>query len=140
MLWTGVSVSTAAKLHKLFEKPPRGSRSILSELATAMADTWCAGDADAVLEVYRQIYINALRQFSVDHDLGIFDAGHDQLTDAAMVDGLVYKPAGAGGGDVGMLFGRDEADLDAFLERRSDLVRGVLPCALDESGVRMEAR
>ena len=85
-------------------------------------------------------YIGVLRQFSIDHDLGIFDAGHDQLTDAAMVDGLVYKPAGAGGGDVGMLFGRDEADLDAFLERRSDLVRGVLPCALDESGVRMEAR
>ena len=138
VLWTGVSVSTAAKLHKLFEKPPRGSRSILSELATAMADTWCAGDADAVLEVYRQIYINALRQFSVDHDLGIFDAGHEELTDAAMADGLVYKPAGAGGGDIGVLLGRDAAVLDAFIDRHQGLVHGVVACALDPAGVRLE--
>ena len=139
VVWTGVPASTEARLSMLAGQPSRPSRSALLLGASHIAEAWRSGDVEQILAEYVG-YIGVLRQFSVDHGLGIFDAGHDQLTDAAMVDGLVYKPAGAGGGDVGMLFGRDEADLDAFLERRSDLVRGVLPCALDESGVRMEAR
>ena len=82
-------------------------------------------------------YIDVLRQFGVDHDLGIFDAGHDQLTDAAMLGDLVYKPAGAGGGDIGILFGRNEAELDAFIASHKELVHDVLECALDPVGVRV---
>jgi phosphomevalonate kinase len=91
-----------------------------------------------VLEAYRLVYIDALRQFSVDHDLGIFDAGHEELTDAAMADGLIYKPAGAGGGDIGVLFGRNADELDAFLGRHRALVHSVVSCALDPAGVRLE--
>ena len=138
-IWTGVPASTEAQLSRLAGQPPRPSRSALLRAASRICKAWHSGSADEILVEYVG-YIGVLRQFSVDHDLGIFDAGHDELTDAAMVDDLVYKPAGAGGGDVGMLFGRDEADLDAFLERRADLVRGVLPCELDEHGVRLEAR
>ena len=103
-----------------------------------MCDAWRSGHADAVLAEYVP-YIGVLRQFSIDHDLGIFDAGHDELTDAAMVDGLVYKPAGAGGGDIGMLLGRSDEDLEAFLQRHARLVNGVLHCELDPAGVRLES-
>jgi phosphomevalonate kinase len=139
VVWTGVPASTEAQLARLAGQPSRSSRSALLLAATRICEAWRSRDVDTILAEYIG-YIGILRQFSVDHDLGIFDAGHDQLTDAAMVDGLIYKPAGAGGGDVGMLFGRDAVELDAFLERRADLVRGVLPCDLENDGVRLGAQ
>ena len=137
VIWTGVPASTERQLAKLAAAAAGPSRSALLLAAPKMSDAWRSGDADAVLAEYIP-YIGALRQFSIDHDLGIFDAGHDELTDAAMVDGLVYKPAGAGGGDIGMLLGRSEDDLEAFLRRHARLVNGVLHCELDPAGVRLE--
>jgi phosphomevalonate kinase len=139
VIWTGVPASTAKRIEHLANQAKQASRSALLLAAPRMRDAWVSGEADAILTEYVS-YIGVLRQFSVDHDLGIFDAGHDELTDAAMADGLVYKPAGAGGGDIGILFGRDAADLDAFLQRRAGLIHGVLPCALDPHGVRLESQ
>ncbi len=139
VLWTGVPASTEAKLEKLAGQATRPSRSALLLAAPRMAEAWRSGDADRIMTDYLP-YIGVLRQFSVDHDLGIFDAGHDQLTDAAMLSNLVYKPAGAGGGDIGVLFGRNEAELDAFVDRHNDQIHSVLPCALDPDGVRVERR
>jgi len=115
----------------------RPSRTALGLAAAHMAEAWRSGDTDRVLSEYIA-YIGVLRQFSVDHDLGIFDAGHEELTDAAMVSNLVYKPAGAGGGDIGILFGRDEAEFDAFVANYADRIHGVVSCCLDPDGVRLE--
>ena len=139
VIWTGVSSSTEAQLSQLARRENHPSRSALMVAAPRIRDAWRAADADGVLTEYAG-YIAVLRQFSVDHDLGIFDAGHDELTDAAMVDGLIYKPAGAGGGDIGTLFGRSDAALEDFVERHAGLVRGVLPCELETQGVRLERR
>ena len=137
LLWTGSSVSTAAKLAKLATQEGVPSRSALGLASDAMAMAWRSGDADMVLTGYVS-YVGVLRQFSVDHDLGIFDAGHEQLTDTAMHDDLVYKPAGAGGGDIGVLFGRSETELERFIAKNRELIHAVLPCELDSTGVRLE--
>jgi phosphomevalonate kinase len=139
VIWSGVPASTTERVEQLANRTTKASRSALLLAAPRIRDAWVAGDADAILAEYVG-YIGVLRQFSVDHDLGIFDAGHDELTDAAMADGLVYKPAGAGGGDIGILFGRDTADLDAFLQHRADMIHGVLSCELEPDGVRLESR
>lgn len=136
VIWTGVPTSTGAKLQKLAAQAARPSRSALLLAAPRMAQAWRSGDADRIMADYLP-YIGVLRQFSVDHDLGIFDAGHDQLTDAAMLGDLVYKPAGAGGGDIGVLFGRSETELDAFIAGHRELIHGVLHCSLDPVGVRV---
>lgn len=138
VIWTGTSASTEKQIGKLAAQATKASRSALLLAAPKMCAAWQSGDADTVLAEYVP-YIGMLRQFSIDHDLGIFDAGHDELTDAAMVDGLIYKPAGAGGGDIGMLLGRSDAELDAFLARRAQLVHGVIDCEIDPAGVRLEA-
>jgi phosphomevalonate kinase len=137
LLWSGSSVSTAAKLAKLAKHAGCPSRSELGLAANRIAEAWRTGDADEVLTEYVS-YIGALRQFSVDHDLGIFDAGHEQLTEAAMLSDLVYKPAGAGGGDIGILFGRSELKLERFIAENSALIHTVLTCDLDADGVRLE--
>ena len=137
VLSTGVPASTREKLSRLADTTEHASREVLATESGRVARAWRTGSGDAVVDCY-PAYVGALRQFSVDHGLGIFDAGHDELTDAAMADGLIYKPAGAGGGDVGVLLGRSEDRLDAFVERRRDLVHGVVTCALDPQGVRVE--
>ena len=137
VLWTGVPASTGLKLEKLAAHGLRPSRSALGLAAAHMAEVWRSGDTDRILSEYLA-YIGVLRQFSVDHDLGIFDAGHEELTDAAIVSNLIYKPAGAGGGDIGVLFGRDEAEFDAFVAKNADRIHGVVSCGLDPDGVRLE--
>jgi phosphomevalonate kinase len=137
LIWTGVAASTEAKLAKLAKQTGGPSRSALGLASCKMAEAWRSGNTDKILSEY-VAYIGVLRQFSVDHDLGIFDAGHEQLTDAANLDGLVYKPAGAGGGDIGVLFGRSEPELERFVANNGELVHAVLPCDLDWDGVRLE--
>ena len=137
VLWTGVVSSTAAKLKKLEASDDHPSRAALGRAAAMMAEAWKTADAEKVLDRYPE-YIGVLQSFSVDHGLGIFDAGHDELTEAAMQDGVVYKPAGAGGGDVGVLFGRGDDELDDFVERRGKLFHGAVSCAPDADGVRLE--
>ena len=80
-------------------------------------------------------YVDALRQLSVDHDLGIFDAGHEELAQQASDNGIVYKPCGAGGGDIGIVLAACEHDIDEFCEqaRRHDF--SILDIALDSQGV-----
>lgn len=137
VLWTGVAASTADRLGKLDADRYAASKTALCDAAEDMAAAWRHGDTDRILVRYVS-YIDALRQFSLDHELGIFDAGHDELTKAASDDDLVYKPAGAGGGDVGVLFGRDPAALDAFIREHEDLIHDIVVCELEPTGVRLE--
>ena len=138
VLWTGVAASTSDRLDRLAASRQRPSRAALAESAARMATAWRTGEAGGILAGYAG-YIDALRQFSLDHDLGIFDAGHDELTDAARARNLVYKPAGAGGGDIGALFGQDPAALDTFIGAHGHLIHDVVACELDHAGVRLES-
>ncbi len=136
-IWSGVAASTTDRLARLAASSGGASRSALMLTAADMAEAWRSGDAARVLAAYVP-YIGTLRQFSVDHELGIFDAGHEELTDAASRAGLVYKPAGAGGGDIGTLLGPGDDALDAFVAENPGLIHKVLDCELDRTGVILE--
>jgi phosphomevalonate kinase len=133
LVWSGIAADTRAKLAKLDTTAKSRSRTELLDAAIAMAKAW--GSATRVLNEY-PAYIECLRRFSVDHGLGIFDAGHDELCKAAADAGVVYKPCGAGGGDVGILLGRSDEQLDDFMVGRQQTLR----CELDPVGVKLEQR
>ncbi len=135
VIWTGVPASTRVKLDKLENSGQRTSRSALFDAAENMANAWRS--AAAVMDQF-PAYIEALRKFSVDHDLGIFDAGHDRLVNEAAAAGLVYKPCGAGGGDVGILLGDSDEQLDDFMTGRQASGGQVLGCELEPDGVLLE--
>jgi phosphomevalonate kinase len=78
-----------------------------------------------------------LRQFGDDHKLGIFDAGHAELADAADAAGVVYKPCGAGGGDVGIVFADNNAAVTAFVGRSLPNDFRVLNMNIDSHGVQI---
>lgn len=135
VIWTGVPASTRVKLDKLGKSGRRTSRFALFDAAENMANAWRS--AASVMGQF-PAYIEALRKFSVDHDLGIFDAGHGQLVNEAAAAGLVYKPCGAGGGDVGILLGDSDEQLDDFMTGRQASGCQVLGCELEPHGVLLE--
>jgi phosphomevalonate kinase len=119
ILWSGKPASTAERLRKLerFERG-RAARMAASRLLDASRGVLCAwqkASAAAVLESL-QIYTAALRRFSIEHGLGVFDAGHQELCETADDFGFVYKPCGAGGGDIGIAFVPEDAELSSITE------------------------
>jgi len=115
LLWSGVSASTTAKLDIFDRQSRKQSRKDLALAAARMATAWAEDSAVAVVAELRR-YTEVLQQFSVDHGLGIFDAGHAALAMAADGD-VVYKPCGAGGGDVGIALATDADALSSFVEQ-----------------------
>ena len=114
-----------------------GAGQARAELAIAsarVAASWGAGSPVEILQELRA-YTEALRKFDVDHRLGIFDAGHAELADAAASAGLVYKPCGAGGGDLGIVIANDASDIATFVDtaRASDFRQ--MDMAIDETGI-----
>ena len=132
LVWSGVPASTASKLQRLQERGHRQSQDALLRSAASMASAWRS--ATTVLKQLPD-YIETLREFSDDYDLGIFAAGHDKLVAEALAAGLVYKPCGAGGGDVGILMGTNNEQLDEFLKHPTESGRHVLECEIDMQGV-----
>ena len=115
--WSGVPANTTAKLKTLSQQAPKPSRVALDEAAVRTAATWSGGTAADIVAAMHA-YTEMLRRFSIDHDLGIFDAGHAGLV-TAMDDAVVYKPCGAGGGDIGMALASSADAMAAFVERAS---------------------
>jgi phosphomevalonate kinase len=107
LMWSGRPASTADALTRLerFEKK-RSARSAAARLSDAsrnVVDAWQRAKSTTILDALRS-YTAALRRFSIEHGLGVFDAGHQELSEIADDFGFVYKPCGAGGGDIGIVF------------------------------------
>jgi len=136
-LWSGASANTMNKIYALDGTDDSSWGPLLSAAAEA-AEAWAAGDISQILHVFRQ-YADVLRQFSIDQHLGIFDAGHDELADLAASVDLVYKPCGAGGGDIGIVMaGKGDDDslvLDQFCDKAETAGFHVLAMLPDPDGV-----
>jgi len=136
LLWSGSPASTGKKLERYTKHGARPSRAALDYSARRMAAAWRDGETTALLREYRD-YVRVLQEFSSDHALGIFDAGHASLVDAAADAGLVYKPCGAGGGDIGMVIGADSQAIEDFLATALPPSFEVLDLAIDPAGLRV---
>lgn len=137
VLWSGVAASTRARIQKLEAADPKASRGALGLAAEAVAAAWRAGEASQVLAACAN-YVDALDAFSVDHGLGIFEAGHAALTELARTRQLVYKPCGAGGGDIGVALASSENSLRQFVQEAGEHGFKKLDMAIDPEGVRVE--
>jgi len=136
LIWTGSASSTTDKLAKLDAGASMPSRVRLAGASEAMAATWRSGDAVKIINDYAD-YCEVLHKFSIDHDLGIFDAGHSELWHTAKAMDLIYKPCGAGGGDVGIVLGLDDAAIEEFASKLTP-DQAVLDARLSDTGVRVE--
>jgi len=134
LLWSGVAASTDEKLNQLARTEAGQARAELVVASARVAASWREGNPIEILQQLRD-YTKALRKFDVDHRLGIFDAGHAELADAAASAGLVYKPCGAGGGDIGIVIANDVSDIATFVDAARESEFKQLNMAIDETGI-----
>jgi len=131
-VWTGSAASTGAHLGRLQCWLDGGGGGELEELAASSAGLFDLPDPVAALGAYVE-RLDALDQAA---QLGIFTPAHRRLQRLAITAGVVYKPCGAGGGDIGAAFAADAAALEHFV----DLARqdGFLPLALETASHGLE--
>ena len=113
ILWSGIAAETRARVARFVDLGSSPSRNGLREASSAVAGVFARGRAADVVAALAD-YTQALLRFDAAHGLGIFDAGHRALAEQAADAGIVYKPCGAGGGDIGVALATSRASLASF--------------------------
>ena len=138
---TGTGSSTVDLVGRVFayrERDPRGYGQDLEALRTlAVGAQGALADADAFLAL-ADAYFHALDALGSHAGAGIVTERHRELRPLAAASGAVFKPTGAGGGDLGLVF----AKLGATDELQSAFARAgaaVIPVPYSPDGVRIEA-
>ena len=134
VFWSGVAVNTRSKLEWLQEYPAPAASATLGEAAEQFAAVFREGPVPRILDGLDD-YAKALRQFDAESGLGIFAAGHARMADRATEHGVVYKPCGAGGGDVGIAVAAADDSLASFTDVAAALGFRRLDMNLDMQGV-----
>lgn len=140
-LYSGVAASTPQQIKRFHSVQHSAhaaqSKYDLQDRAEAVAASWQKGDGRDILQTIAT-YSDALRKFSDDFDLDIFAAGHTEMVDLAAKHDVIYKPCGAGGGDIGVAFSSDEDLLREFCTEAQALEYETLDVAPDWRGVSIE--
>lgn len=124
-VFTGEAASTIRHLERFRRWRDGGGGDELEALCEAAAGLF---ERNHVMHALPD-YIDALRALDRAADLGIFSEAHRRLERLAFHAGVVYKPCGAGGGDIGAAFSSDAAATDRFLQLAAE--DGFLPLALE---------
>ena len=127
ILWSGRPASTQARVTK-FDRSNSNLPSVSALVAAAsdVANTWAHQQSTNIIASLGA-YTESLYQFNLAHGLGIFDAGHDTLYAASVSTDVLYKPCGAGGGDIGIALGLDASALADYVAEAEKLgFRGVV--------------
>lgn len=113
LLWSGTPASTTERLDRLDRGSGDRVLRRLTEAAESAAFAWRSGGPGLIGGLGN--FVAALEAYGVDRRLGIFEAGHAELADLARDwEDLVYKPCGAGGGDIGVVLAATETAADEF--------------------------
>lgn len=143
--WTGRSASTSdflAQAEACQEQTPevwKAQIQGLTAIATAASDAFENANAAAFLEAAAD-YAKGLIGLGDALGAPIVSGPHRALSVLASRHGAVYKPSGAGGGDIGVAFGDDVDGLDRLLR---DAVRDGYPAVMidvDPTGVEVLER
>lgn len=131
-VWSGSVARTTDHLARLQCWRDGGTEQELEALAARSAHLFTAPDIMAAL----RDYIAALMALDAAADLGIFSAPHQRLAALARNTGAIYKPCGAGGGDIGAAFTMDAHAAERFVKAAAD--EGFLPLKLETASHGLE--
>ena len=93
----------------IFKKLLLESQNILKQLSSS----WKSRDVNLILDLMTE-YNLLIRQMNQEFDLGIYTKEHQILFDLALNSKLLYKPSGAGGGDLGFILSTNKKQLEKF--------------------------
>lgn len=108
--WVGKAAKTTEHLSRFAEWRASGETRTLDALCQACERLFHSTDLDGFAE-----YVDRLKAMDVAADLGIFSEAHNRLHGLANRAQVVYKPCGAGGGDIGIAISDDLSLLDELI-------------------------
>jgi len=134
--WSGRPSDTAERIGRLDDRLAGrdGQLRSLGRAAEQLAEAFREGPAGPALEALGE-FAAALERFDAALDLGIFSAADSALAADARDSGVVFKPCGAGGGDVAAFFALERDRLDRVVTRAADAGYQRLPVALGVAGL-----
>lgn len=135
VLWSGAASKTTDKIDIFAaSRSANQFRTRLAQASTTLVEEWERSDA---AEIQRSLadYTQLLRAFDAALGLGIFEAGHDAMHELAALKGVVYKPCGAGGGDVGIAISTNATSLHEFTGAAADIGFHALDLDIDDQGM-----
>lgn len=130
-IWVGEAAQTAAKLDGFRTYLRRGDRTALAALAHC-SEQLCDRPSLPRLAAY----VQALKGLDEAARLGIYSAPHLALDRLADSQGLIYKPCGAGGGDLGMAVAASARRLAPFEAAAKAAGFAILNLRMAERGIR----
>jgi phosphomevalonate kinase len=142
-VWSGQSASTDGFLERLFawrrrnEQAYRRYMSELGQIADGGIQAVASGDVATFLTALRT-YARCLESLGSAAMLPIVSPVHRRIERLASKNGLVYKPSGAGGGDIGIALADDPRAAQRFREAVEREAFLVLDCPVAREGLRQE--
>lgn len=142
-VWSGQSASTSSFLNTLEcwrDDQPRAYLHHMAEL-TAIADAGAAGAvADDALSLRQALAAAAVALHSLGEasKIPIFSDGHRRIAEVVEAAGGIYKPCGAGGGDLGLAVADDEANVGGVRAALAAAGHVVLDLGVDHAGLVLE--
>lgn len=121
-IWSGAGVSTPLMLARFaayHDREPARCAARIERLRAVAEHTAVAlerPDVNATLMALAD-YDAALRWLDEDARIGIYTPVHERLAAAARLQGVIYKPSGAGGGDFGIAFAASPEPLERLRAR-----------------------
>ena len=134
-VWVGEPAQTGPRLDRFSDYLSRGSRSALNALADRSEQLFRHPSVEAL-----ETYAGALKALDNAAGLGIYSAPHLAAERLARASGLVYKPCGAGGGDLGVAVAGSGEPLPGFEAAAEALGLTILDLETAPQGVRVEHR
>jgi phosphomevalonate kinase len=139
-VWTARTASTSLFLKRLRlcrEEAPGDVEPVLDELGTVSASgvaALAAGDTGAFLEEVDAFW-RVLGELGSVTGMPIISEEHRDLHRAAEESGVLYKPSGAGGGDLGVGFTADPSAAARLVDRAASMGFRVLDLRVDITGL-----
>ena len=136
-VFTGTPTRTIDLVSNFETWRARGAVAPLERLAAAAREVVdCTVNADAFVEALSD-YTDMLERLDTTARIGIFGEGHRRAGALAGRLGMVYKPCGAGGGDIGVGVATDAGLIEAFNRRAEAAGLVVVPMEISPDGVQV---
>jgi phosphomevalonate kinase len=142
-VWSGRAAYTPSMVTMVqeFAREEAGSYGdLMKELSITSArgcDAFVASDVPGFIEVVRD-YGEGLARLGAASGVDIVSVDHQRIGSVVRAEGGVYKPSGAGGGDLGIALAGDGPTLDAVAAALGRAGVTTVPLAVDEHGLRLE--
>jgi phosphomevalonate kinase len=139
-VWSGRQAATADFLAQIDQwrlAAPRQYAALMQSLTETSQTAIQAAGAGEGAEFLRGVagYTAGLQALGRASGADILSAPHRRIGDIAKRAGVVYKPCGAGGGDVGIALSEDQEALEYFHTALEAEQFNLLPLRIDHSGV-----